>query len=142
MASPFSRPIEYAPYVQQVDKELFAKAVTYKQGKFDLNRSKLQAQLDAAAQIPLDKQQDREYFNERMTALVNTVNLHGAGDVSSDTRADYLSGYIAEAADDNVATGYASTMAKRNYDAEWAKISEDDPSNFSPENYEYGLHNY
>ena len=142
MASPFSRPIEYAPYVQQVDKELFAKAVTYKQGKFDLNRSKLQAQLDAAAQIPLDKKEDREYFNERMTALVNTVNLHGAGDISSDTRADYLSGYIAEAADDNVATGYASTMAKRNYDAEWAKISEDDPSKFSQENYEYGLQNY
>lgn len=142
MASPFSKPIEYAPYVDQVDKDLLVKAVTYKQGKFDLNRSRLQAQLNAASQIPLDKKQDREYFNERMTALVNTINLHGAGDISADTRADYISGYIAEAADDKVANGYASTMYKRNYDAEWAKISEDDPDKFNQDNYNYGLQNY
>jgi len=103
MASPFSKPIEYAPYVDQVDKDLLVKAVTYKQGKFDLNRSRLQSQLNAASQIPLDKEEDREYFNERMTALVNTINLYGAGDISADTRADYISSYIAEAADDNVA---------------------------------------
>ena len=142
MASPFSKPIEYAPYVDQVDKDLLVKAVTYKQGKFDLNRSRLQSQLNAASQIPLDKEEDREYFNERMTALVNTINLHGAGDISADTRADYVSSYIAEAADDNVANGYASTMYKRNYDAEWAKISEDDPDKFNQDNYNYGLQNY
>jgi hypothetical protein len=142
MASPFSKPVEYAPYVDQVDKELLVKAVTYKQGKFDLNKNKLQAQLNAAAQIPLDKEEDRQYFNERMTALVNTINLHGAGDISSDTRADYISGYIAEAADQNVANGYASTMYKKNYDAEWAKVSEDDPDKFNQDNYEFGLLNY
>ena len=41
MATAYSKPLQYTPYQEQWNKELLAKALQYKQDKYDFNREKV-----------------------------------------------------------------------------------------------------
>lgn len=142
MATPFSKPLEYAEYIEPVDMDLLLKAVTYKQGKYDLNKQRITNLVNQAIDMPFAKDEDREYFDSRMTGLINELNRYGAGDLSSDSRADYLVGFLSQAADESVANGVAGTLWKRQYDASAKKAREENPESFSDRNYQFGLQNY
>lgn len=142
MATPFSKPLEYAEYIEPVDMDLLLKAVTYKQGKYDLNKQRVSNLVNQAITMPFAKEEDREYFDSRMAGLINELNRYGAGDLSSDTRADYLVGFLSQAADESVANGVEGTLWKQQYDASALEARKENPESFSERNYQYGLQNY
>lgn len=142
MATPFSKPLEYAEYIEPVDMDLLLKAVTYKQGKYDLNKQRVSNLVNQAITMPFAKEEDREYFDSRMSGLINELNRYGAGDLSSDTRADYLVGFLSQAADESVANGVEGTLWKQQYDASALEARKENPESFSERNYQYGLQNY
>jgi hypothetical protein len=92
--------------------------------------------------MPFAKDEDREYFDSRMGGLINELNRYGAGDLSSDSRADYLVGFLSQAADEAVANGVAGTLWKQQYDASALEARKENPESFSEDNYQFGLQNY
>jgi hypothetical protein len=124
MATAYSQPLQYTPYQEQWNKELLAKALQYKQDKYDTNRQVIKETIAQVSNIDLIKDQDAEYLYDRLQTVVNNLNTQGTGDLSLDSRADYLTGYVADVADQKVMNGYIGTRAYRNVVAEHEKYKE------------------
>ena len=118
MATAYSQPLQYTPYQEQWNKELLGKALQYKQDKYDTNRQVIKNTIAQVSNIDLLKDQDAEYLYDRLQSVINNLNTQGAGDLSLESRADYLTGYIADVADQKVMNGYVGTRAYRNIVAE------------------------
>lgn len=118
MATAYSQPLQYTPYQEQWNKELLGKALQYKQDKYDTNRQVIKNTIAQVSNIDLLKDQDAEYLYDRLQSVINNLNTQGAGDLSLESRADYLTGYIADVADQKVMNGYVGTRAYRNILAE------------------------
>jgi len=145
MASAYSPQINFLQYEKPAswDVDFLTKALMYKQGEFDRKQAQTQAFINQyASNMDLVKPEDREYFMERLKGLVDTVNEVGTGDLSEPGVAEKLTSYISSAADKNVLNGYYSTLAYRDYEAEWEKIREESPELYSDANYQYGLQNF
>lgn len=137
MATAYSKPLQYTPYQEQWNKELLAKALQYKQDKYDFNREKVKNTIGQTLRLDLIKDQDSEYLYDRLQSVVNTLNTQGLGDLSLDGRADYLSGYVAQVADQRVLNGYLGTQKVRRLqeEAEAAKKT----GEYSDINYSYSM---
>lgn len=118
MATAYSQPLQYTPYQEQWNKELLGKALQYKQDKYDTNRQVIKNTIAQVSNIDLLKDQDAEYLYDRLQSVINNLNTQGAGDLSLESRADYLTGYVADVADQKVMNGYVGTRAYRNIVAE------------------------
>ena len=125
MASPYSKPIEYTPYRNLFDKELLVNALAYRQEKFDFNKAKIDNLVQTAVNLDLAKIGDKEYFSARLESIEDAINRFGTGDLSLDSRSDYLASYISQAMDEKVFNGYAGTLARNNIMAGAAKAKED-----------------
>ena len=137
MATAYSQPLQYTPYQEQFNKELLAKALAYKQDKYDTNRQQIKNTIAQVSNIDLIKDQDAEYLHDRMQTVINTLNTQGAGDLSLDSRTDYLTGYVADLADQRVMNGYLGTRAYRNVQSEYEAAKEKGED--SAENLAYSL---
>ena len=137
MATAYSQPLQYTPYQEQWNKELLAKALQFKQDKYDTNRQVIKETIAQVSNIDLIKDQDAEYLYDRLQTVVNNLNTQGSGDLSLDSRADYLTGYVADVADQKVMNGYIGTRAYRNVVAEHNKYEETGEA--SDENLAYSL---
>ena len=124
MATAYSQPLQYTPYQEQWNKELLAKALQFKQDKYDTNRQVIKDTIAKVSNIDLMKDQDAEYLYDRLQTVVNNLNTQGSGDLSLESRADYLTGYVADVADQKVMNGYIGTRAYRNVVAEHNKYEE------------------
>lgn len=118
MATAFSQPTQFTPYVENWDKDLVQKALMYKQGKYDLNRQKIQSTINSAISLDLAKDEDADYLYGKLKETLDVVNQYGSGDLSLDSRTDYLQGHISSVADDNVMNGYLGTLKLRNIQKE------------------------
>ena len=137
MATAYSQPLQYTPYQEQFNKELLAKALAYKQDKYDTNRQQIKNTIAQVSNIDLIKDQDAEYLHDRMQTVINTLNTQGAGDLSLDSRTDYLTGYVADLADQRVMNGYLGTRAYRNVQSQYEAAKEKGED--SAENLAYSL---
>ena len=137
MATAFSQPTQYTPYVENWDKDLALKSLSYKQGKYDLNRQKIKSSIQSAMSIDLIKDEDADYLFGKLQDTMDVVNQYGAGDLSLDSRTDYLQGHIASVADDVVMNGYLGTMKIRNIQKE-AEASRKDGT-YSDLNFAYSM---
>ena len=137
MASAFSTPRQYAPYQEQFNKELLAKALQYKQGKYDLNKEKIQQTVQNITGLDLMRPQDAEYLNNKLQNVLNVVNQYGVGDLSLDSNTDYIKSSIANIADDKVMAGYLGTMSVRNIQKEAEEARKD--GKFVQKNYDYSM---
>ncbi len=137
MATAYSQPLQYTPYQEQYNKELLSKALQYKQDKYDTNRQQIKNTIAQVSNIDLIKDQDAEYLHDKMQSVINTLNTQGAGDLSLDTRTDYLTGYVANLADQRVMNGYLGTRSYRNVQSEYEKAKENGED--SAENLAYSL---
>jgi len=125
MATAFSQPTQFTPYVENWDKDLVQKALMYKQGKYDLNRQKIQSTINSAISLDLAKDEDADYLYGKLKETLDVVNQYGSGDLSLDSRTDYLQGHISSVADDNVMNGYLGTLKLRNIQKEAAAAKKD-----------------
>lgn len=137
MATAFSQPFQYSPYVENWDKDLLLKALSYKQGMYDTNRQKIQETINSVAGIDLAKSEDAEYLYGKIQDTLDVVEQYGAGDLSLDSRTDYLKGHIASIADENVMNGYIGTTKIRNIQKEAAEAKKN--GLYSDLNFEYSM---
>ena len=137
MATAYSQPLQYTPYQEQYNKELLSKALAYKQDKYDTNRQQIKNTIAQVSNIDLIKDQDAEYLHDRMQSVINTLNTQGAGDLSLDSRTDYLTGYVANLADQRVMNGYLGTRAYRSVQSQYEAAKEKGED--SAENLAYSL---
>jgi hypothetical protein len=87
--------------------------------------------------IDLIKDEDADYLFGKLQDTMDVVNQYGAGDLSLDSRTDYLQGHIASVADDVVMNGYLGTMKIRNIQKE-AEASRKDGT-YSDLNFAYSM---
>lgn len=120
MATAFSQPRQFTPYVENWDKDLLLKTLTYKQENYDLNRQKIQNTINNALSIDLARDVDADYLYGRLQEINNVISQYGAGDLSDLGRTNYLQGFISSAADDKVMNGYLGTLKVRNIQKEAA----------------------
>lgn len=137
MASAFSTPREYAPYQEQYNKELLAKAMMYKQGKYDFNKQKINQTIQNLTGLDIARDVDQEYLNNKLQGVLNVINQYGMGDLSLDDRTDYLSSYIANVADDNVMNAYMGTMTLRSIQKQAEQARKE--GKYSDRNYAYSM---
>lgn len=125
MASAYSQPTEYIQYQPQFNKELLNQVMGVKQQTYDFNRERIQQTLNRVVGLDVMKGEDQDYLYGRIQAIADEVNRYGMGDLSSNSRADYLNSYISQIADDKVHNAYAGTLAVRNIYAEAEAAKED-----------------
>ena len=140
MASPYSQPTQFTPYQELVDKNLLSKALAYRQEKYDFNRDKVQEAVQKISSLDFAKSQDEEYFYNRLQNIENAINQYGSGDLSLDSRSDYLTGFIGQSVDDRVMNGYMGTLAGRNINS-GAQASMEEGL-YDERNHAYSLQDY
>ncbi len=140
MASPYSQPTQFTPYQELVDKNLLSKALAYRQEKYDFNRAKVQEAVQKISSLDFAKSQDEEYFYNRLQNIENAINQYGSGDLSLDSRSDYLTGFIGQSVDDRVMNGYMGTLAGRNINS-GAQASMEEGL-YDERNHAYSLQDY
>lgn len=84
MISHRSKPFVYPDYISPLPADEFLKGVMYKQKMYDEGVSLVNKQLDAFQSIrdSLAKEQDRKYFDQEATKLVNALNKNASLDLS------------------------------------------------------------
>lgn len=110
-----------------------------KQGLYDANKSKLQAGFDQLVNMPLAREQDREYVQAKMTELATKINDYGSLDMSQQDLSNDLFNEIKVAAKDPfVISAIANTRKLQNYDAEVDEIKKKNPLLYKDLNYSFG----
>ena len=137
MASAYSQPIQYLPYQPQFNKELLNEVLSTKQQTYDFNRERIQQTLNRVVGLDVMKEEDQDYLYSRIQAIADEVNRYGMGDLSDNSRANYLNSYISQVADDKVHNAYSGTLAVRNIYAEAEAAKED--GTYSEQNLAYSL---
>jgi len=125
-------------YQTQIAYEPIMFALAARQQKFDAEYAKFEAFASNLADIDLAKAEDAKYFENNLKTVYDEIRkAGGVGDLSL-TGASRIKSYIGQAADDRVVNGYVGTKQMRAYDAEWAKIKEDNPELYNEANYQFG----
>ena len=125
-------------YQTQIAYEPIMFALAARQEKFDAEYAKFEAFASNLADIDLAKEEDAKYFENNLKTVYDEIRkAGGVGDLSL-TGASRIKSYIGQAADDRVVNGYVGTKKMRAYDAEWAKIKEDNPELYNEANYQFG----
>lgn len=140
------QPIDYSKfgYESGWNTDLLSKALSYKQGRYDVGREKLQSYYNQLGGLGFDlaKKEDRLYFENRMKTLENEVRKKGMGDLGLAGVSEYIAGFVAQAADEKVQNGYAGTIAGRTIMNQAKKTLEKTPEKFSQLNLDYSLRYY
>lgn len=137
-------PVDYSRYAYRSgwNNELLGRALMYKQEKYDEGYDKLQTYYQNVLSIDLAREQDREYFHERLKRLQNEVVQVGMGDLGRPGVAENIASHIAQAADDKVLNGYIGTLAGQKIKSQAQQTFEKDPERYSDLNLSYSLQDY
>lgn len=114
MASYQGTPTTYEAPLPQYNFDLLARGLQYKQQQVDLNAEKVQAEIDAIANVPIDKDVDKQYFASKLSSVINDINSMQGADWSSASTATKIRSQIRSVIDDKVLTAVASTKNYRN----------------------------
>ena len=109
MASSYSILRDYGDYVSPGDLNLMHQAIQYKQGKYDANRLKIDSQIEQLANLDLVKPVDKQYFNERISTVIDMANQYGTMDLSENGITRGLQNHIKQALDTTVMNAYVSS---------------------------------
>lgn len=143
MASQYSLLREYSPYVSPYNMDLIAQGMQYKQEKFDANRASLNAYVTQILDMEIDKPQDREYLENRVNELVQSVNKNFRGqDLSSQGVANAIINQIGSAIDTKVMNAVASTREYRRFAEQMEDIRLNKPELWSSVNEQDAMEGY
>lgn len=139
MASAYSTPHVYKDYVPQIPLQVIQQGLQYKQEKYDANREKVQNYLTSLFNMDIAKEEDQEYFYNRLKTLKSNIDRVGMGDLSLNGVAEQIAQYVGTAVDDNVVRGIAGTKVLRKIqkEADWYKKNKNEK--YSDLNYNYSL---
>lgn len=138
MASAYSQPIQYKGYEQQWNVDLMAKALEFKQNKYDVNRERINQLSGKINSIPLTADADKKYLQQRINSLYGEVQKYGMGDLSQAGVADNIMAHIGQAVDEKVYNAYEGTIVGQNISAQ-AKKAQESGKGYSDINLQYSL---
>jgi len=127
-------------YIQPVDLNLLGKVIQYKQSQFDAGTKQVQSHIDALASMDVAKDTDRQYLNEKLSNLVNTVNSIGGADFSDPNTANQIAGLSGQIyGDDNVISAVSNTKKLRYVQKAYQDLKEKKPDDWNPANEAYDM---
>src|SRR5690554_62428 len=140
MAAPLIYDYRNLP-VYKRDEDFLFKAISYKQGKLDANRAKLQGLYDQYSMMEATKDVDKEYIAQRLNEVKNIADQYAAGDMSSDYLTQNLMGNLDKVVDEKVINAVASTKRYNNEMQEWAYAKANEPDKYRDRNKDYVMSN-
>lgn len=140
MAAPLIYDYRNLP-VYKRDEDFLFKAISYKQGKLDANRAKLQGLYDQYSMMEATNDVDKEYIAQRLNEVKNIADQYAAGDLSSDYLTQNLMGNLDKVVDENVINAVASTKRYNNEMQEWAHAKANNPDKYRDRNKDYVMSN-
>lgn len=136
MAAPLIYDYRNLP-VYKRDEDFLFKAISYKQGKLDANRAKLQGLYDQYSMMEATNDVDKEYIAQRLNEVKNIADQYAAGDMSSDYLTQNLMGNLDKVVDENVINAIVSTKRLASEDQAWARLEQENPEKFHQANKQY-----
>ena len=125
-------------WIDPTNQDFTLKALMYTQQKYDANRAKVEGLVEQYKSLQLARDVDKNYLNEKLTSLVNSVNAQG-GNYSSNAVTAAAVNQIGSVLDENVMTAMQQTAKIQNYYKEVAAIREKSPDKYNETNEAYGL---
>lgn len=139
MANAYSviRPVQ--DYIPPQDLNFLNQAMAFKQQRFDANAARIQGEIDAFKNLDVMKAEDKEYINNRLTALVEEVNSYAAGDLSSDNVTRNISHHIRQTLDPKAINAITSTNRAKSLLDTINEVKTKNPQFYAPQNEEFAL---
>ena len=109
MAGYTSTPRQYGEYIQPYNIDLIAKALSYKQNKYDVADAQIREKINQIGSLDIMKGVDKSYLLSRLTNMVGDLNNLGALDLSDSGIVKNLDNHISQSIDDKVLNAYEST---------------------------------
>jgi len=134
MASAYSILRNYGDYIQPYDLGLVQQGLQYKQGKYDVNRLKVDQQIEQFANLDLIKGVDKQYLNDRLSELVNQVNQYGTMDLSENGITKNIGNHIKQALDTTVMNAYVSSNEIRKTFSTIEDVKKNHPDKYAVQN--------
>jgi hypothetical protein len=114
-------------------------ALTFKQGKIDANRQKLQSVYDQFSILKVSKDVDQEYIDSRLNQVKDIANKYRNVDFSDDAFAASMMNTVTQVLDDKVKNAVLSTKRMQAEDAAWAQLKEKNPDKYAELNHQYAM---
>lgn len=114
-------------------------ALTYKQGKIDANRQKLQSLYDQFSILKVSKDVDQEYIDGRLQQVKDIANKYRNVDFSDDAFSASMMSTVSQVLDDKVKNAVLSTKRMQAEDAAWAQLKEKHPDKYAELNHQYAI---
>lgn len=121
----------------QADISLLQTALAYKTQKLSENRAALQTARDTLGMIDVAKDVDQQYLDNRLAQTTDIINKYANGDLSNDGLAQSLVAHMGQVLDSNVKNAITSTKRYNSEQAEWAKMREKAPKEYSALNHSF-----
>lgn len=126
---------QYTPYINPYNLDLIKDVMMYKQGKVDVNREKINQQVDLLLGQQIAKPEAREYFENKMSGILNRINdMYYGADLSSDGVVRHIQGEISTVIDDTILNAIAGTKAGIQMQDYIRKVQLETPSQYSAMN--------
>ena len=139
MAGYTSTPRQYGEYIQPYNIDLIAKALSYKQQKYDIADANLRQEINQIGSLDIMKGIDKSYLLSRLSNMVGDVNNLGALDLSDSGIVKNLDNHISQSVDSNVLNAFESTKQYRAFQQSIEKLKEDGKGLYNPLNEAYAL---
>ena len=138
MGSSVSGQVDYSQFGNyKQDITLMQTALAYKTQKLSENRAALQNARDTLGLLDVAKDVDQKYLDDRLTQTTDIINKYANGDLSNDGLAQSLISHMGQVLDPNVKNALTSTKRYNAEQAEWAKMREKAPKEYSAVNHSY-----
>jgi hypothetical protein len=135
MANAFSIPANMGTWVDPINEGLINQVLSSKDKKYDYNVAKIDNLIQQYTNIPLAREQDKEYLKNRLDTLVNTVNNSVKLDMSNSNTERQIEQTIGTAIDDRVLEQAANTSSIMNFEQTVAQKREKKPELYDDRNY-------
>ncbi len=140
MASQYSIIHQYTPYISPYNIDLLASGMQYKQEKADANQAMINQYVTSMMDMEIDKEEDREYFDNKVNNLVNYVNKNFRGqDLSSQGVASSILNQIGSAIDTKMVNAVSTTKMWRKFRSDLEDMKLSNPKMYSAVNEAYAM---
>lgn len=137
MANAFSVPQSMGQYIDPVNEGLISQVLQSKDTKYDYNLAKVDNLVQKYTSIPLVRDKDKQYLEERINSILNVVNKVGKLDMSNGNVTRQIEQNISTAIDDEVIQQISNSKSIMNFEQSVAQKREKKPELYSDVNYSY-----
>lgn len=144
MSSAYSTINNYADLpVYSPDVNFVIQGLQYKQQKYDHNKEKLQSFYDELSMVDLAKEEDKEYFEQRLDKVREIANKYMSGDLSRSSVVNSVMRNLNQVLDKDVLTAVSSTKILRAEQKAWQELKEgkDGDKLYNEANYQFAMQN-